>query len=259
MSCRLFIDEVGNDDVDHPTERYLSLTGILTKRSGCDRQITPQIEAAKAKFFGHHATDNPVILHRREMVRKEHPFQVLLNPEINSAWEAHVLELVDRLPYLAITVMIDKHEHKARYTVWRFNPYHYCMTALIERYVMWLYTHQLTGDVIAEPRYKSADKALKRAFSYIWHNGTDHLSAKAIQRALTSKELKFEAKEKNCCGLQLVELIAHASHHGTRAKYTKTEMTATFGKKIYTLLEAKKYRRDPNGLRVEGWGQKWLP
>jgi hypothetical protein len=259
MTCRLFIDEVGNDDVNHPKERYLSLTGIITKRSGCERKITPEIEAAKADFFGHNPPHKIVVLHRRELVRHEPPFEALRDPVRNAEWEKRVLEIVDRLPYLAITVMIDKHEHKERYKTWLFNSYHYCLTALVERYVLWLQSKGHTGDVIAEPRYKRGDKALKRAFQYIWKNGSGNISGADIQKYLTSRELKFEPKTSNNSGLQLVELIAHASHHGTKAKFTNVEMQATFGAKVYAILEAKKYRRNPKTMKIEGWGQKWLP
>jgi hypothetical protein len=72
MGCRLFIDEVGNDDVEHPAEQYLSLTGALCKTRGHDNRITPQIEAAKTHFFGHNPPGKIVILHRRELVRHEY-------------------------------------------------------------------------------------------------------------------------------------------------------------------------------------------
>jgi hypothetical protein len=67
MTCRLFIDEVGNDDTRSVSERYLSLTGIITKTHGHDRRITPAIEALKAKFFGHDPPRKVVVLHRREI------------------------------------------------------------------------------------------------------------------------------------------------------------------------------------------------
>lgn len=184
---------------------------------------------------------------------------MLNKPDINASWEAAVLGLVDKLPYLAITVMIDKHEHKDRYKVWRFNPYHYCMLALVERYVMWLNAKGLTGDVLAEARYKKVDMALKRSFQYFYLHGSDGVPKPIAQKCLTSREIKFAAKKANVAGLQLVELIAHASHHGTRCKHTKIELGNHFGKRIYELLEAKKYRRHPKTLKVEGWGQKWLP
>ena len=44
MTCRLFIDEVGNDDVKTLEEQFLSITGIITKKHGHDNVITPEIE-----------------------------------------------------------------------------------------------------------------------------------------------------------------------------------------------------------------------
>jgi hypothetical protein len=69
MKCRLFIDEVGNSDVNHPAERYLSLTGIITKVAFHDNRLTPEIEALKAGLFGHNSPKNTVVLHRKEILR----------------------------------------------------------------------------------------------------------------------------------------------------------------------------------------------
>ena len=52
-----------------------------------------------------------------------------------------------------MSLLIDRQEHSEKYPVWQFNPYHYCMRALVERYVLWLNRHKLTGDVLAEPRF----------------------------------------------------------------------------------------------------------
>jgi hypothetical protein len=110
-----------------------------------------------------------------------------------------------------------------------------------------------------EARHKRVDKALKKAFAYIWDNGTGNVSAADIQACLTSKELKFATKRDNIAGLQLVELIAHSSHHGTKAQHTGIEARASFGKRIYDVLVARKYCRHPKKLTIAGWGQKWLP
>jgi hypothetical protein len=161
MTCRLYIDEVGNDDVKTPSERFLSITGITTKVRSHDNLITPEIEQIKADLFGHHPGNNPVILHRKEIIRKEAPFHALQDVAINAQWESRILDLIERLPYIANTVLIDKHEHVNRYQVWHFNPYHYCMRALVERYVLWLNRHHLTGDVVAEPLNQDTRKSLK--------------------------------------------------------------------------------------------------
>jgi Protein of unknown function (DUF3800) len=203
MTCRLYIDEVGNDDTKTTSERYLSLTGIITKIRAHDAVIQPEIEQLKARIFGHNPPQWTVILHRREIVRKEKPyFDCLRDPKANNDWENSLLALIENLPYIATTVTIDKQEHAHKYLVWQFNPYHYCMRALIERYVLWLNRNGLTGDVVAEPRFKKQDKKLKRSFNYIYDHGTEHIPAATIQKCLTSREIKFETKAANVAGLQ---------------------------------------------------------
>ena len=83
MDFCLYIDEVGNGELSgaatDPNIRYLALTGVLTRQLAHERIIQPQLDALKADLFGH-SPDNPVILHRREIVRREGPFAVLRNP-----------------------------------------------------------------------------------------------------------------------------------------------------------------------------------
>jgi hypothetical protein len=203
MTCRLYIDEVGNDDVKHPAERYLSVVGIITKIHGHDTKIAPEIERLKRDLFDHDPPTRIVILHRKEIVRKEWPFDSLQSAAINSEWEQRLIALIETLPYIAIVVTIDKKAHVEKYPVWHFNPYHYCVRALLERYVLWLNRQKLTGDVVAEPRYKQVDKKLKQSFTYTYNNGSDDIAATVFQRCLTSSELKFEIKQANIAGLQL--------------------------------------------------------
>jgi hypothetical protein len=158
MTCRLYIDEVGNDDIASESERYLSLTGITTKIYGHDTKIHPEIEALKNEIFGHNPPQYTIVLHRREILRKEKPFDCLQDAEVNAKWEARILELIESLPYIVNTVLIDKHEHTRRYGEWQYNPYHYCMLALVERYLLWLRRHHLTGDVLADPGAKERTK-----------------------------------------------------------------------------------------------------
>ena len=91
MTCRLYIDEVGNDDTKTPSERFLSLTGIITKLHGHNYVITPEIEQLKRDLFNHDPVSNPVVLHRKEIVRKEVPFEALQDGSVNAEWEKRIL------------------------------------------------------------------------------------------------------------------------------------------------------------------------
>lgn len=259
MTCRLFLDEVGNNDMRSESERFLSITAIITKVRADRRLISPKIEELKRDLFGHDPPNRTVVLHRKEIVRKEPPFETLRDSEANTNWEHRILGLIESLPYIAITVMIDKAAHMDKYAVWHFDPYHYCVRAVVERYVLWLRRHDLTGDVVAEPRFKQQDKRLKRSFAYIYDHGTEHIPSRIIQQRLTSREIKFQAKQANSCGLQLVEMIAHPSHQALKSMYTGEPMTAPFGMRVVDILTRGRYARNPKTGIIDGWGQKRLP
>jgi hypothetical protein len=262
MLCRLFVDEVGNADLKSASHdenaRYLSVTGIFTFRHWHDGTIQPAIELLKTDFLGH-SQDTPIILHRREILQRTGVFAPLRDDETRRAFDVRVLEMIKQLRYLVITVTIDKAEHLERYRVWRFDPYHYCMQCLVERYVQWLERHDWTGDVVVEARFKKVDKRLKASFSHIWAFGTDYVTASTVQARLTSRELKLFTKRENCAGLQLCDLIAHPSFRAMRSRREGNPVPDDFGGKINDILEAEKLARHPQTQEINGWGRKWLP
>jgi hypothetical protein len=180
MACRLYIDEVGNGDLDgaaaDPNVRYLSLTGIIMKRGAHERRLQPAIDKLKAVHC-EDIGDKPRILHRREIMRAEGCFRPLRTPEKRQLFNEDVLRIISDQPYLTITVLIDKKQHLEQYERWRFDPYHYCMTCLVERYTRWLTRIGLAGDVIAEARFKKVDKKLKASFNRLYRLGSDHMSS----------------------------------------------------------------------------------
>lgn len=262
MACRLFIDEVGNGDLngaaEDPNIRYLSLTGIVMKRRPHDRLLQPAIENLKAVHC-EEIGDKPCILHRREIMRAEGCFRPLADPEKRAAFNADVLQILADQPYLAITVIIDKKQHLETYEVWRFDPYHYCMTCLVERYTRWMNRNGLTGDVIAEARFKKVDKKLKASFNRLYRLGSDQMTAAAIQAPLLSSDLGLFPKSANVAGLQLCDLIAYPSAKYLRKQRLGEEQPQDFGGQVADILVKAKYARNPWTLVIDGWGTKWLP
>jgi hypothetical protein len=154
MKCRLYVYEVGNSDLgssSNPNHRYLSLTGVIFELDYVKNTVFPAVEGIKNKYFNSHP-DEPIILHRKEIVNKKSPFDSLMDPKVEISFNNDLIKLLTNLNYLVITVVIDKSEHKSRYQVWRFDPYHYCLTILVERYVRWLQENNSVGDVMAESR-----------------------------------------------------------------------------------------------------------
>jgi hypothetical protein len=262
MTCRLYIDEVGNGDLngaaEDPNVRYLSLTGVVMKTAAHARRLQPAIDNLKAVHC-EEIGDKPCILHRREIMRAEGCFRPLRDAERRQLFNADVLKILADQPYLAITVMIDKKRHLEQYEVWRFDPYHYCMTCLVERYVLWMTRNSLRGDVVAEARFKKVDKKLKASFNRLYRLGSEHMTAAAMQAPLLSGELGLYPKAANVAGLQLCDLLAHPSARYMRKARDGEEQPQDFGAEVVSILLQAKYARNPRNMLIDGWGTKWLP
>lgn len=261
MKYRMYVDEVGNSDLGasrDPNHRYLSLTGVIMELNYVAESAAPAVEALKAKYFGAHHPDEPVILHRKEMVNHRPPFQALADDATRQSFNTDLLQLMEETPFVAITVVIDKLDHARRY-VWAMHPYHYCMTALMERYAMWLNGQSTVGDVMAESRGKKDDVELKTVYRTIYEQGTDFMSAKRMAQRLTSRELKVKPKASNIAGLQLADMLAHPSLVATAARVAGNPVPENFGGRIAAILEKSKYRRRANDGFIWGRGRVWIP
>ncbi len=168
------------------------------------------MEALKSRYFESHP-DDPVILHRKELVNQKPPFHALREIEVEYSFNQDLLRHLREWDYCVITVCIDKKNHVETYRTWKENPYYYCMAVLLERFNFWLNRSNAVGDVMAESRGGREDKRLKIEFRNIWENGTHFVEASQFQRSLTSRELKVKPKTANVTGLQLADLIAHPS------------------------------------------------
>jgi len=243
---RMYVDEVGNPDLessDNPNHRFLSLTGVITDLLHSAEVVHPEMEQLKENFFRSHP-DEPLILHRKELVNAKPPFQALRDPAIRSQFDEKLLELLSKWEYTVITVCIDKKRHKETYTTWRYDPYHYCLEVLLERYVFFLQQHYCQGDVMAESRGGREDRRLKASFERLSSNGTHFVTAETIQNSLTSRQLKVKPKANNIAGLQLADLIAHPSR--AEILYEQEllgKSLATFAEKVIHILQSKYYAR----------------
>lgn len=260
MKYRLYVDEVGNPDLDasrNPNHRYLSLTGIVMELEYVRMTVFPAVESLKERYFNSHP-DDPLILHRKELVNKRYPFHALIEPEVERAFNEELLGLLRDLEFTVITTVIDKLEHQRRYSTWRYDPYHYCMAVLVERYIFWLEQRDAIGDVMAESRGGKEDRRLKKSYARLYEDGTEYVKPGMFAKYLTSKQLKVKPKSNNIAGLQIADLIAHPSFKATKARREKKPLPDNFGGAIAVILEQNKYHRSPKG-RIDGWGRKWLP
>ncbi|HUT47564.1 MAG TPA: DUF3800 domain-containing protein [Sedimentisphaerales bacterium] len=158
------------------------------------------------------------------------------------------------MQYTVISVCLDKKKHKETYTQWRYDPYHYCLAILLERYVLFLQRTGARGDAMAESRGGREDRRLKDSFNRLYEKGTDYLHTDDFQATLTSKQLKVKSKANNIFGLQLADLLAHPSRN--EILYDQDLLNtklAPFAKLIIQILQTK-YDRQSDRI----YGKKFI-
>jgi len=256
MKYRMYIDEVGNSDLnssDNPLHRFLSLTGVIVDLEYVRDKLFPDMEGLKAKFFNYHP-DEPLIFHRKELVNAKRPFDVLRDEETKKAFDSDLLNFLKCWDYVVVTVCLDKQSHKETYQVWRYDPYHYCLAVLLERFSFFLSSKNFQGDVMAESRGGKEDKRLKASFLKLWNEGTQFVPPDKFQEVFTSKQLKVKPKANNISGLQLADLIAHPSRNEILHENKFLERPiAPFASRINSILQGKYYQQ---GGRI--FGKKFL-
>jgi len=247
MKYRMYVDECGNPDLessDNPIHRFLSLTGVIIELDYISSTLYGQIESLKSKYFGSHP-DDPIILHRKEIVNAKYPFEVLRDKKIRKQFDTELLDFLKTWKYTVVTVCLDKQSHKETYQVWRYEPYHYCLALLLERYAIFLEQRKAQGDVMAESRGGKEDRKLKDSFCRLWKGGTEYVTPERFQKVLTSKQLKVKPKANNISGLQIADIIAHPSRTEILLENSKRDtQLAPFAKKVVAILEGKYYQHE---------------
>jgi hypothetical protein len=150
----MYVDEVGNPDLgssENPLHRFLSLTGVIINLDYAGQILHPEMEQLKSEYFRSHP-DDPVIFHRKKLVNARHPFEALREPETKSKFDEDLIDNLRNWEYVVVSVCLDKKLHRETYRVWRFDPYHYCLALLLERFTFFLEQREAAGDVMAESR-----------------------------------------------------------------------------------------------------------
>jgi hypothetical protein len=255
---RLYFDETGTGDLKahkkDPNQRYLSLTGLVFRQDVHDSTFTTRVSAFKRRIFN----DPNVVLHRREIIDRAGAFAVLDDDALRGEFDAQFANLIEYLPGPAFTVSIDKEAHLQKYKVWQFDPYHYVLLCLVERYVRWLKRAGNVGDVMGEARGPKHDGRLRRAYRRFYKNGSTFVDKETAQSVLISRELRLQPKTANIAGLQVADLLAHPAHRTFKFMKLGNAIPDDYGASLIKTLETV-YDRHPRTGKIEGCGRKWLP
>lgn len=261
---RLYLDESGDHTykaLEQPRHRYLGLTGCYFTLEDY-LAFAHSLEELKHEYFAHYPhrdRDEPIILHRNDIINRRGVFSLLKDPEVEERFNNDLLRLFGDAQYKIISVVIDKKKHLERYGDHAFHPYHYCLAAILERYCGFLNYFNARGDVMAEARGGTEDKQLKSAYRRIYESGTLWRNGDFFQKALTSKEIKLKRKKANIAGLQLSDCLVYPIKQTMLLEQKRIKDPGdVFGKRVYEKV-SKKFNRQIYDGRVWGYGKIWLP
>lgn len=256
---RLYIDESGDHayrPLDGPVNRYLALLGVWFRQDNAYPAFAEKLEELKRSIFGSRP-DQPLILHRADIVNKRGAFVRLLDPAIERQFNTGLLQLIEEADFKMICVLIDKTGHLQKYSS-PFHPYHYCLVAMLERYSGWLAYKNCIGDVMAECRGRTENRQLTQAYLRVYESGTAFRRPDFFQNTLTSREIKIKQKSANIAGLQLADLLAHPIKQNCLIeKNLITGPASQFSNALSKVAEPKFNRNEWRGV-VWGYGKVLL-
>ncbi len=258
---RMYLDEVGTDDLtslESDNHRYMSLTGVVIHLEHVDAYLNPTIRNIKNSVFDVDP-DEVVHLHRSDIVRRKRVFGQLNENHKRTLFNEMIFDLMSVAQYRVITAVIDKLEMTNQLHWENRHPYHYLLEILVEKYVQLLERLGDTGDIMPEARRGKKDKALQDEYLRFWSNGTRFRTSDLVQQRLKAKSLKFRTKSDNVAGLQLCDLLAHASHFHVRERQGHDVELGPFSTRVREILVHSKYDRSPYNGRIIGYGYKYCP
>jgi len=258
---RFYVDESGDHGYSNLDDdlggRYLALTGLMIESEVYRTQFHPTLNQLKQDHIPHDP-DNPVILHRRDIIDRTGPFKVLQDATRREKFNDAIIEFAGKRLYRMIAVVLDKKSHLDKYGAAAFHPYHYCLAALLERYCGLLAHQGAMGDVLAETRGKKEDAELKRAYSQLLLYGTQFRSGSFFKNVLISDELKTATKKANIAGLQFADLVTYPSKQDVLTEFGRIQAPqGDFRERLRKAMRGRYNRRFSDG-RIKGYGMVLL-
>lgn len=251
---RLYLDESGDHVFRETTEiahRYLCLLGCWFRNPDY-LQFHERLEALKTLHLPHHP-DEPVVLHREDMINARRAFKNLQDKTRREQFDNDLLQVIKAAQFRIVAVVIDKHELRRSFGEAAAHPYHLGLGFLLQRYAGYLNHINRMGDVMGEARGGKEDRLLKESYSRVFDRGVWMTSANSFQSALTSCELKLKTKNANISGLQLSDLLGHPVKHWVLRQHGHTKKRlAPFAQQLLDVVETKFNRHLYDG-RVEGY------
>jgi len=257
---RLYLDESG-DHVFRETadlaHRYLCLLGCWFRNPDY-LKFHEAIEKLKSDHLPHHP-DDPVILHREDMVNARKSFKNLRDDANRAKFDDALLGVIKGAEFRVVAVVIDKEELRRAYGTAAAHPYHLGLGFLLQRFAGFLNHINRVGDVLGESRGGREDRLLKESYSRVYERGAWMTKSATFQAALTSSELKLKPKSANIAGLQLADMLGHpVKQWALKRVGHAVDDLAPFAQRLMGVIEGK-FNRHLYDDRLGGYGVVIFP
>lgn len=237
----VYVDESGDHGLVRIDPNYpvFVLAFCIFEKEAYRQRCVPALQAFKFKHFGH----DMAVLHEREIRKAQGDFKFLVDRSRRAEFMEDLSLLVEGAEFTLIASAINKTELQAQYA-YPANPYDLALAFCLERLHFFLNEHGNDGKVthvIFESRGRREDDELELELRRVCDG--QNMAGESLPFAPV-----FAAKQVNCCGLQLADLVARPiGRHILRPDQEN---------RAYEVIESK-YRR--SGGKVRGRGLKVFP
>ncbi len=257
---RLYIDESGDHvfrQLDEEAHRYLCVLGCWF-RADHYRGFHQELEAFKQAHVPHNP-DEPLILHREDIINRRGSFWRLRDPDASRAFDDDLLQVVSAAQFAVVAVVIDKKRLHESYDA-PAHPYHLAIGFMLQRYCGYLNHISRCGDVMAESRGAKENRLLEASYEWCYERGVwGYTPAAAIQQALTTRKLKIEQKSANIAGLQLADILSNPVRRAILVEMREIdEGLSPFAARMIDVAE-RKFNRQLYTRQVRGYGKVFYP
>lgn len=201
---KLYIDESGSPDPNHPDKNY-TISGVIIRKYQCE-ELKIKADQIKFKYWG--KTD--IVFHSREIGKAIGNFSILKDKKIAKDFYKDLMMLINSVNYKLIIVSINKDKlskphQKANYIQ------SIAFEALIKYFLHFLDEEKLHGQIFMETS-GGHDIELHKKFTSFLSHGIDSIAGKTVRDLLTS--ISFVNKNNHDIETQIADIFAYpATQH----------------------------------------------
>lgn len=240
----LFLDESGDHNLKKIDSNYplFILGGVIMDYGYAFGEFSRVLANLKERIFG----GEKVILHSSDIRRNRRGFEILKSPDKRDAFYQEINRFIEEADFKIIAVAIDKQEHLNRYGPHAYNPYHFALEVIVERFIFELRSLRMKGMIYAESRGPQLDMELLREWNRISQVGTAYTKGEHVR--INIIDFKTVNKAQNIAGLQIADLVLYPLGRYVLGRACTPDVK----------IVLRKLRRGPNGS-FEGYGLVRLP